>query len=724
MIDITDYAIERWNKKVIFAANATGKTRACNKLYEKICFLEKGDQSVQIMNSSTINDLVKLSGKIAYIGLSAKESLAIDNIENYIDKLNSINKVFKLFDVANATNLSKKSLIFSLYKIKNSSTSEFLNKLNYFKNVDEKYGRGMTFEEAKVVDNILNEKDYNFILELDDKEKQINYKFDINNKFISSIYYNSLVMLKNYIYIKNIEECPLCGTPFANHQELLKKVNDHLATYTLDETKVIFEEIDRIYMRIGEFDPEVLSKYEINIDFEEKDYAKRVTELIKFIALIKDVEATILRGIKSLFSVEIEKTNHDQMEKYKEKIEKEQSRIKDNQLFYEDIKNNFNNLVVMPPNLELVIDDNKLWILNDFTKCEISKILSDSEIKRLALAVLKAQIDNSVIEYIILDDPVDSYDDYFLRKASEFICEMINASGIKWTIMTHLFEAYQIFSKNLQGEYVYYQHDMNYKYTPNTGIPVTRKLEIGKNQIEKLQEHELIISARVLEGGNKYKMDKVLASLAITNTARNFSTEIFDIYSITYVNSKINKKVTDMENRYIHYSSKKSYRFFELMQLYKKLYRNIDCVSFDYSTDGNIECEKMREELLSKNYYKIQSANPLIKEVYMKMIKVSYCKYEIERKLICRLIKCGIKEKHIEKILKGRMLYNKLSIANDIINESGITCDISDIWEVFLSNNEIINNFSHGTTRMFPPYLSVGIYDISKMEYYIERLEE
>lgn len=723
MLKISDYNLEEWNKKVIFGANATGKTKTAEALYNRINALDGGSESAQLMNSQTIEDLVKLSGKIAYVGLSAKNLLAIDEIYQKIDSSNKIKEVFKLYDVSTATNLAKKSLIFEKYKISNSRTSVFLEKVNYFQFVDEEEISNISLEDAIYFDTIINESEYKFVLDLNTKTSEINYIYSENAQKITSKNYEPLQTLKEYIEINLLEVCPLCGSEFGDSKQLISAVERKLDSYVLDQNIYLFEEIDKIYSYILKLNKSIVEKYDINVSVPHENYKEKVLVLINFIKLVNISSKVILSNVKKYFLDELQAIEESNLKKLKEDVEDEQKRIKDNEMFFESIKSNFDKLVIMPKELKLIVVDNKLWILKNTEKMEIRKTLSESEIKRLALAVLKAQIDNSVINYIILDDPIDSYDDYFFEKACEFICRMIKESNIKWTIMTHLFSAFAIFSKHLKGEYIYCQYDMDYKYEENKELPETKNISLGAGQIDKLLQHEIVIAGKVLSGIKRYKIDKHLASLAITCTVRNCSCEIFGLFHISYKNSKIEKKVFNMENRYFHYSDYSDYYFYELMQLYKKLWKEIDENLFEYTADGNRTCSEIRKEIIKKKYSTIISSNPLIKEIYMKMVKISYCKYELEKKLIERIKNAGISQKKLSGIFKGKKLYNKINIAKEILKTEKVDCDLTDIELVFEENREIINNFSHGTTRMFPPYLSVSIYDIEKLIYNIERLE-
>lgn len=722
LININDQA--DWNGKIIFSPNATGKTRLSNALYDVAI---AHNIRTEIMTARTILDLIALNRNDIFVGKASKEKAENFNLEKVINSEKLLNEIFLLYKVKNATELKKKSLTFS--NVTNDRLLDFLEKTDLLNLKDEDLTYQISFNEALMLDCLFTVEDSQFITQFSTNEdlKEIVSKGLGEDRRISQEKFDFLKIIYQSISSGN-SVCPLCGYDYGEYDTLISKIKDYLSGYSIDENRLIFELIDRLWDKIlDKNDLKVFEKYSINLK-RDISYYEKMFEIIKFGKLIEDVRFIILKEYKQKIEnlkVEESITKYFDNEKL---IKNEEQRIKNAPLYYQDIIVNFKKLANLPPELELEIMDSKLFIKNnnESKSKSVVEYLSESEIKRLSLAVLKAQIIHANIEYIIFDDPIDSYDDYFSKRASKFIAQIINENQIlKWTVTTHVFELVHILNQNIfdlsQVCNIFYYYNPSYKYDPNRNSIELLNCVVDKNQINALTEHETILIKRVLKKEKKYCMDNDFSILSVIPTIRNVLKDVIPEYAVTYKHSKIRNELKNVENRYMHYSDFSDYHIFELIRFYKKIFLDINPNIF-VNLDVNLSCNKSRENILNKDFNLIGAKNPLLKSIFYNVLRVSYCKYIFEKKLIDRMKKYSYPTEQISEIFKTSTIGEKIKKVINFENKLGMKSNFAEFDVVHDEFSSIINDFSHATVRMFPPYLSISAHDIAKLEYNIKNL--
>lgn len=723
MINKTDQST--WDHKIIFAPNATGKTTLCNNLWEDL----RKSCNVEIMTAKNIKDLIELKRGGIFIGKAAKNLGENEKIEEELKSEKILDEIFDKYFVKNATELSKKSYTFSYYIITNGKISDFLKRIDFKHNDFEKSNIFVIdYEDAFYLDQLLTKGEYDLLVKFknDNDIYNILKTTKISGNTISKENFNYLNIIKQTIGLNNTI-CPLCGTEFSDNNTLINSIDKYFSDYTISDSKIIFDSIDLIWSKLilnkDKFD---LGKYSINIR-ENLNYSQKLFELLKLNDLFDAIRYKIIDWINE----KLEKRNiFNKVNIYKDNqkyIEEEKDRIKNRQEYYLSIIEDFKKLVNLPNELEIKIFENTFLLFDKIKQRNLnpSDSLSESEIKRLALVVLKNQIIYANLDYLIFDDPIDSYDDYFLKRASKYIAEIINDNkNLKWTICSHVFEFVDILNKNINSNIIYenifYFFDPSYKYNEQEKPKLLMKV-VARENISAITEHEIVIIKKMFSKDMGYKMDTSFALLGAATTTRNSIIEIIPIYNVVYHQSKVYKNTCHMENRYIHYSNFKNYYMHELFSIYKKIYSEF---KFDISDlkNVNVECSDARGKILAEDYNNIYAENELLKAIFYNIIRVSYCKQLIEKKIIYRMEKFDYPSSDISRIFRKNGLGSKLKTVLQLEEQLGKKSNFDEINNVYLEFDSIVRDFSHGTIRMFPPYLSINSFDISKFENYIQNI--
>lgn len=722
LIKLTDRKIEEWDKVLLFGANGTGKSRLCNDLNDSLMNLYP-DKNIEIMNSKNIHDLVSLTKKTAYVGKASKQKMDNENIKSDIDRYNYLEKYFKLYDAKNPTELKKKSMTFSLKNIKNGRISYYLENIKKQDQLAKK--NDLSIDEAIKLDKIFSAEDFIFIESLGEtpsieeifkaQNSNSNIKKVTNNEFEVILY------LRDQIIINEESICPLCGYDYKDFKILTKKVSDYMSSLLVDDNIELINKINSIWNRLKKLDIDYF-KYNIYIDEIQSDKDKLFT-IIKLRQLMIEIQNSIINDINETISIDENISKKSEIFINNQKfIESEEKRIIDSDEYYKKIKKNFSELVVLPANLNFCVENGILRIKDLFNNknLNIDETLSDSEIKRLALAVIDAQIEFANIDYLILDDPIDSYDDYFLDTASVYISKMLKRHNISWTITSHLYRPILLFNDNYKDNInnVFYYYDPSYIYNPNSEKPKIFFVDNLKFKfIKQLNNSDILILRDLLAKHKSHKLDERLIIHGGVTTLRSVIKDIKPIFNLSFVKSKVDKSCTKMENRYLHYSSFKVYKMNELILLYQKSFKFIDN-SFITNLKNDMNSIKSIEYLMNEKYDDIYADNRLIKEIYYKIVRINLCKYRLEELIYLKLIKLKYPKDVVQDFFKECGLGNKIKIIENY--ESSIKKNnFFEICNIYNNYATLINDNSHATVRMIPPFLSINIIDVAKFEYFI-----
>lgn len=716
VIDIKDF--DSWFGKIVFAPNASGKSRVAANLYDY--FHEEKGQSVQLFSSKTIAELVSVSKEDIFIGKTSINKLENKNIvENLDDNKNFKKTINDKYSETSAKGLKEKSAFFSSLNLTNLNLKSFFQKeiFDYDDNSKSKLSDEEIFsidQEIKY-DIILEIK--NNLLNLEDNEVDDNYndsselteeQIEMFNKVLN------LTKQKRYI------NCPSCGKEFTSNEELIDSMTRNLNRFIINNDINKKKIINEIWQKIISNKNTSLSKY---ISLNEEQISAKLVNILEYYELYRQTNNQIKKYLLSLdYGVENFSSLKEVKAKYdsnNELIIQEKNSIINDESFSNCIIKEFSNLVLLPEKLELTFSDDKLNVIVDGEVKNVNDVLSESEIKRLALAVLKSILINTNIDKVILDDPIDSYDSYYMNIACGYISDLVNKFNVEWLILTHMYDLILNLSLNniSKLQYVMYLYDPNYKI--NNDDDMVKRPDLIKfivediEDIEFLNQNEILIIQKILESGRKSKNDKIFSMVAMFPILRSSVKEINSLILINYKNSKIKKSIEELEKNFLHYSlcDEKTKK---IIDLNKKYFLNFKKCSNNYENS----LIKLRENYLNEKFKDIKINNFLVKYIMFMMLRISNSKYMFEKEIYKLLVNEKVDIGTIDLYLRTNKLGAKIRIIESKLSED----KKNQITRIYSSYTALINVYSHSLTKMFPPYLTTNIRDVALLEYDISKI--
>ena len=366
--------------------------------------------------------------------------------------------------------------------------------------------------------------------------------------------------------------------------------------------------------------------------------------------------------------------------------------------------------------------------------------LSESEIKRFALVVLHAMIHYGKYDYIILDDPIDSYDDYYLLIACSYIKEILEEKKLLgWYIFTNNYDALRILSSILKCDSITFYDDPDCIFS---SLPMqTLSFVSTYKEVQSASQNEVVTLFDYVKT-NKAEIDPELGFITFIITLRNMNATIFNTFENVNVTSKTKKAITKntlfatqlksyVEHYYMHYDpnpdvngiNSHSNNIDTIYQIYNMITRFKNSITSNLS--GNLgPIEKMRESLAKKPFLTL-SGSKLINLICKKITIISFLKYEFEKLLITKLgTSFRFVQSDIDTIVTTKCLGHKLNKAKAINIGSGYCAKrfLDKYDKIFDKYSVLINSFDHAFELMFPPYIMTSIKDIKKFNEDIEEL--
>lgn len=719
MIEIKDITGDK--NLIILAPNGAGKTRTSKKIYEKY----KKDECY-LFSADTIKDLVIVDANRVYIGRNANEELKKQKLIDEIKNSKSIKKNIKeKFGSSSLTVLKETSHYFNKESKKFKKLDDFLinssleNYSIFSKNIKE-----IISIDCNVDDNIYEfvENDIGSILDIENNIGVSNEKIIIKGVF------DDLNYLKNYTIDRNLNYCLLCGY---ENNDIANIITNNINLYKIEENLNLIDKINYYVCQICDYDINNLSlEQKIQILYNYKDSVDKNNIMI----------SNYILGL----NLENGSTLYEQLTEIS-KIDKiiQENKLDDRKLvdYKKIILDDIKRLIYPPNNISIYFNnDNRLCIDVDNNNKNFDEVLSTSELKRLCLAVLKAEIMTNDLKCVIFDDPVDSCDDYYIKVASNYISEIVtmdckNNGSIQYYIFTHLYEMVYNFvvnslhNKNFtKFEFICYYQKPDYKYDNKISNCLLNKYKFKTSEeIIAINVNEIYFLKYLQEQDNDSKddIDCFFVSLCVINTLRSLIVDInHNIQKVYYIDEKNDKKLDvyesfkQIQDSYIHVSEK-NLPYSNLQKLYNNIIKK--CVLLNKDNNCNESINELREEYLNKKYSDIKfSPNIIIKTILYKILRVENCKYNLEYKLLKRLNYLNIPENKLKNVTRKPGLYCKINTAYKMYQNDYIINEIKTIHEKY---NPIINDFSHGFSRMISPYLMTNIIDIAKLEYEIDKID-
>lgn len=734
--------IEDWNKKIIYAPNGFGKTTNANKLFNDLSLNNKP----LIFTRRKIENLVGSYNNEIYFGETAKNVEKNKKLKDTLKSTKMINNFFKKnYSSSDIRKLRGSSFFINKLKIKHLDDIEDFMELSF------NYVSNNNINEVIELDKSLNYSMYEEIgnlLTIEDKEK---FERKITNKtYISKEIYDYLLKLKEYVEYSKPFSCPLCGTKFKDEEEILLSIEKKLNEYYYDDLQNLYERLLKIYKEIKKI--AVLNKYLFQDNFEigEEEFAPKnmlkvlcrftflCEENVKNIAYILgnlfiDNEYTLSKMIKEYnenkLMVSNERQNIDNINNFNEYIIDELKKITTNNVDFIPIKGKLG--------IKIIVDGSEL----DNT---IYNILSESEIKRFSIVVLRALIKFGNYDALILDDPIDSYDDYYVDIACNYINEVVQEDKLKyWYILTNMFEALLKFSQILNKDSKIYYQSPDYIF--DSTCDQIESFDAKSSEVKVLSNNELILFNNYMNGN--LKIDKDLGLITFIVTVRNFKTIILEQYpnvKIVQKQDSINGKAELVEDKNINEDIKKYIEHY-YMHFDEKIddIAKINSYTLPINIIANIFNRIINSELLNKYInnndsivelrekmakipFNQLSGFKIMNLIFKKIVIVSYLKFSFEELLILKLKNnYNYTNEEIEEICQAKSLGKKYNCALEKNNKNQRKADnfLNEYNKVMMDNQVLYNSFDHGLSRMIPPYIATSVIDIKKFKDKIETLK-
>ena len=700
------------NHSIIYAPNSTGKTRLTNKLSRQF-----ENEPSMFLTAKRIGDMLSFTGRQMFVG--ANSHLRVEN-ENIIKEFNSVkysDEILKYYESKNALSLSKASSLFNIIQLKKKDTFDMYSKLFEFIGDRIVPKDNVSFENLILIDKKLSKID---LVAISDIAKNSVIKATNNGtKIISEELKKELEDIAESIGSRELS-CPLCGTVFSTNHILKESIKKHLDGFVIDSWARNYEHciaflnlLDALNQMLGYRLFDTLYEDEIT-----------TTLLLNNIAIIDNVLLLLASKILTRISNSNSRELFLLYVQNQKIIEKENESRANNSEFYSEVISILQNFVTLPDGFHFITKGEKISIIDDKAKIVAPEdFLSESEQKRMCISIVYAEIKQRNLKYVVFDDPVDSNDDYYFDVSVNAIADMVfSHSNINWIILTHEFRMISILSGISRSssdlfvktaKYMFYLPDPSFN---GGGLPPFNLIAMQADDLLFLSEHETIIFSKIFEGIKGYQCDKDLALLSSFNTARNLYNEILNNHRISnHKTKKLGACISTGSKSYEHYRNKRT-RIMRMSTLYvmnRTMY--LSC-STSYSTNSKAYAANNRMKYVkNRNYLSIKCDNEVLKYILFTMVRVMNSHYLFEKKLAIWAANNFGSSFSYSKFEREAMLYNKLDYVNGLCSSTDMIL-FNKFQKCFLKWRGLLNDFAHSTSRMVPPYLTVGPVELSKLE--------
>lgn len=748
MITFNDCYSSLWNKKIVYAPNGFGKTTNANYLFDY--YVDLGYRPL-IFTRKKIESLVQNYGNNVFFGETA---INAEENKRIIDEYKESNNVKKYFKDNYGSH--------AISKLKKLS---FFIQVNNFKSFDD-FGEVLKIDfintnifeenESIVLDKILDFEIYNqanILLNSKDNIKKI--KVFKRYQLVDDDILKCLDMLKTFAINDEKNNCPLCGKRFLTKEKLIEAIEKKRTKYRLMESKNLYNLLVNLTSKIHElyYGNELLRDILYNFDENLLTEIKGMIKLISnYVYICQKVNISIANyfGNIQIGDGECIVDLKRQYVSNENKILLEKNNISNVQSFTRFIINELSNIISIDNNIHFDAVPNKLeiaiYLEDNQPVSSLYDVLSESEIKRFSLVVLRALIRYGKYDTLILDDPIDSYDDYYLLVACDYIKTIVKETKlINWFILTNNFTALTNISSILKCDSIIYYYNPDDIFTINN-FNVEYFVATHK-EIEVISKNELELLVKYLKG--QLDVDDKLAYITLIVTLRNFNTLILKKYDKLVIKngSKIHNTIcaynTDIdycndikriiEHYYMHYDenldsimgiNSNTLEVKRIIDLFNRICKTKSNIISTYKNDLSSLCD-MRKNVVHTQFNNF-SGSKIIALVFIKICIVSYLKYEFEKQLITKLKnKYSYSNADISIICNINSLWKKIDKSKELssLNNYGAEAYLKDYFSVFEKNKLLFNLFDHGLEQMFPPYIATNVKDIKKFKVEIDQLE-
>ena len=738
-----------WNKKIVFAPNGFGKTTNSKQLAEE---LRIGGKKVKLFTQKTLEDLVSTFDDDFFLGPTAKleaEKLEIQK------KLEKANPFVKGTNAKTMTAAASSSFVLSYYKIKKASDiPNTLEKDN--KRIREKYS---SYSD----DDLLTlDKELNYQLYLDIQSFITNTDFsNIENEAVNQLEVDSdtcknIYSLFLYSKLNNFNDCLLCGKHYKNTKTLINHIEGHMNILSVRDDQSSLRKLNALAKRVIDLvnNSESTIIRDVFSDISFNTIKKKYLWINMYISLCKDDIVLFSDKVGNVLVNDEGDSAFDyisRVHKIEEKIKRIESVESDNLIKIDEFNTfvcneiesimHFDNDIKVVPNRDKkgfsFKVNNKKQKANDF--------LSTSEFKRLVLVVLYAEIKYSKIDALILDDPIDSYDDYTKLLAIKYIKTILSSKKLKdWYLLTNDFECASNLSYIKKCNVLFYLANPDYVYN---GIQYSYwEQECTYKEVAKIGLNDLsylvsFITRRTIT----YPYDKDIMLCSLTVPLRNIRTEIvkelknINVTISTAIDTNWVKDVSNcIESCYEHYrpdlyksfdstiARSSTLRIDEVARLFSRLHTSSRNVPSSYLLNSS-SIVAFRDTVARRAFTisKTNTYSDIINYLFLKALMIENVKYIFEKKIVDKGY-ASFSQTDMDSILDNasglQSIINGIENLNNTTPVRGIASFIANVSKIHEDYSVIYNSVDHSTTRMISPYLSLSIKDIKQFKEKVESL--
>jgi hypothetical protein len=729
-LPMESFDFSRWDKHIVFAPNGTGKTRLSGKINESLL-----DEKRAYLTSKSILGLASKGRNDIKVGNSSAQKVENEGLEKTLNKQSNLKPVFQSFGVEKASDFKTNGYFFSKHGISNAKLIDAVNLigLTTIQNGHSEFlaisNDLLPLEKCVKIDSCFHFSDFSLLNGKQDELAKIfenatdrtHWKTDEEMKAIETI--------KNGL--RRGVSCPLCGSQFNSHKDLLDAIDANIKSFVSVDNKVYFDALERI-----SDSAEKARKIWPNFPSAGTTIPEQYNFYLNFSNAFHPIEIVILNYLYEICSKDGKITDYQKYKANEAVIKKDEEESEVTPAYFDEVIRQFKAIVSMPTGFELVCQDDGIRIQGEDKKTiKPDDFFSDSELRRLCLGVLAAEIKYRHLSYLILDDPVDSCDDYYFASASSLIGKTLKDNqGLHWVIFTHEYRLSCILSNycivlDENDEPIVEKNGWVFEYflpdpffnKPKTGSsnrPPLNSFVVSPIQNQDINEHEIIIFSKIFSQESGYECDPELALLASFGQFRNFYKKMFikTFQGALTNDATISTRIKDLQKSYLHFGpASASLTFGDLEDLAIDMYQKYQIQHPSPLDRKSVLVQRRAQYLSTSRTPGANNENPLLNHILILILRVTKAKYDFEEKLVSLCRASGVQESMIKKMVNTAELGNKIPVFCGFpeIQKTGRGDVARGIYERFRS---LINDFEHSTERMYPPFLTCSPQEISNLE--------
>lgn len=744
MISFDKKFVSQWDKHIVYAGNGFGKTRSAEALEKE---LKNGDSTkVALFTRRGLDDLIADTQKGIFMGETAKYEKELEDLSNKISDAKAVQGAMsQVSGVTKPAAAREISLSADYFNIRNATD---IPEEPMFGHRSPQFS--IDFKDLSVIkelDGALNNHIFSACQSIERSSGPKSKKNTNSENEIPDDYKEDYISLLVYVRSSNKKSCILCGHRFNGHASLEKAIESQYGKTNFVPSKTIEDKIFRLaeHITANTRDASPILKKTFDSHTPKTIYqALRIVDTYRFLC-----ERTIYAYWKMIASKEtydgtLVEDNVKSAEKCRKAIEKGRKNKSFVHRYNHFLEDEIKKMLSLDGGYSVsgIPDGIGVSLLKDgkATKDNLYNILSESQYKRLCLIALKAEITFGNIDSLILDDPVDSYDDYSKATACEYISGILGLTKLHhWYVLTHDFETLFKLSSMTLAPSIFYLLDFTKTFGGSGAIFAT---ECSYHDIDNwVAKNDVFYLGRFISSKPIPKIDQNIMICALLMTLRNVKCEIIDKCSsvdalmtgkmvckkcgisapITAVNDNWKKDVdSKIEGKAEHYALSDA-----TLDGSDKLTLGEVCGCFsalNKRKSGTFPSDNINNKELFIDFRElaVTTASPkqndwsdIVGYLFRKMSVISYVKYEMERRLILA-ISSSFSDDETSQVVKTHCLGRKIAKAKEIDNTHKVS--VSSKIKIFENVHEkyktMFNAFDHGLIYQITPYLSTSPKDI------------